>query len=48
MFKILGVPVPDVPFKTIETTPLAVGVTVLSAVAPGTLTKKSELVISPD
>ena len=44
----LGVPEPDVPFNTIETTESAVGVTVLATVVPGTLTKKSELVISPD
>lgn len=48
MLKILGVPVPEVAFKDKETVLLAVGVTVLAAVLPGTLTRKSELVISDD
>lgn len=48
IFKILGVPVPVVPFKDRETTLLAVGETVLAALLPGTLTRKSLLVISPE
>lgn len=48
MLKILGVPAPEVPFKDKETTLSAVGETVLAPVVPGTLTRKSELVISED
>src|SRR3712207_8788 len=40
IFKIFGVPVPVVPFKVKETTPLAVGVTVFWAVVGGTWTRQ--------
>lgn len=43
-----GVPVPVVPVTVKPTTELAVGATVLAAVDPGTLTRKSLLVISPE
>ncbi len=48
IFKILGVPPPLVALRDKETTESAVGVTVLAAVVPGTLTKKSELLISEE
>ncbi len=48
IFKMFGVPNPVVPLRLIETTPSDVGATVFAAVDPGTLTKKSELVISDE
>ncbi len=48
MFKILGVPVPEVVLSDSDTTSLAVGVTELAPVVDGTFTKKSLLLISPE